>query len=235
MTPKTFATMQTNVGNMLHDTSSGMKTLIKVWINDAYQDAWRRGIWADLIDENFTFESIVNQAEYSFTTGMSITNFGKELCVADIANGHFLTRYTIKDWWDKRARAYDSDTIDSGNPTRYLILPEAGTLKLDPKPDTAETYAMPYQKEVTDLSLDADTPAIKTISTYLEFYAIGIGFAYKKEFDVSMAWGNKAEAELQKLIREENKKINQMYQRILPGNLVTRRGNLLGDKSYDTV
>ena len=52
---KQFSTMKTNVGNMIQDTSSAMATLIGVWINDAYHDAWRRCLWSDLIDDNFTF------------------------------------------------------------------------------------------------------------------------------------------------------------------------------------
>jgi len=96
MTGKQFLVMQTNVGNMLHDTTASMKTLIKVWINDAYQDAWRRCLWSDLIDDDFTFTSVVDQAEYSFVTNFSITNFGKEVIVADIENGHLLDRMTIK-------------------------------------------------------------------------------------------------------------------------------------------
>lgn len=235
MTGKAFSVMQTNVGNMLHDTTSAMKTLIKVWINDAYQDAWRRGIWSDLIDENFTFESVVDQADYVFTSGLSITNFGKELGVFDIANGHELKRYTVQDWWRRRGPDHDADSLESGNPSRYVILKESGSIRLDPPPDTAETYAMPYQKEVTDLSADANTPAITTISTYLEYFAIGMGFSYKKELDLADWWMNKAEFELAKLIKEEKVKVNQIYQRVLAGYSVSRETNLLGDKSYDSV
>lgn len=312
MTGKTFATMQTNVGNMLHDTTATMKALIKVWINDAYRDAWRREFWSDLIDDDFTFESVVDQSEYIFgevktvtvgasgtgysvddvltiiqtggsgatvkvltvdtggevltvslltggkmyssesglvTTGgdgedctinitltdLPITDFGKELIVADIANGHLLTRFKEKGWWERRAKDYNADSIDSGNSIRYVILNEAKSIKLDPPPDTAETYAMPYQKEITDMSSDSDVPAITTISTYLEFYAMGMGSAYKKEFDASAFWHNKAEAELQKCVREEKVKLSQIYQRVLAGYTVNRTMNLLGDKSYDTV
>jgi hypothetical protein len=230
MTAKTLGTMQDNVGNMLHDATTSMKALIKVWINDAYRDAWRREIWSDLVDDDYTFESVVDQAEYSYPS-----DFGKELIVADITNGHLLKRHTIKEWWDKRARQYDDEAITSGNPQRYAILPESGKIKLDPAPDAVETYAMPYMKDITDLSSTSDRPAITTISTYLEFYAMSMGFSYKKEFDVSALWHNKAESELQKAVREEKVKLNQVYQRILSGYMVSRRFNLLGDKSYDTV
>jgi hypothetical protein len=313
MTGKAFSTMYGNVGNMLHDTTTAMDTLIKVWINDAYQDAWRRCLWADLINEDFTFESVVDQADYVFgavktvtlgdagtgysandvltlkqtgasgatvtvltvdgsgavltislTTGGKLysvanglavtggdgdddctinvtatnpaaTDFGKELGVFDIANGHELRRYTIQDWWKKRGPDYNADSLDSGNSNKYIILPESWSLRLDPPPDTAETYAMPYQKEITDLSADADTPSIPTISTYLEYYATGMGFSYKKELDLADWWFNKAEFELAKLIKEEKVKVNQIYQRVLAGYSVPYVRNLLGDKSYDSI
>jgi len=234
MTGKTFAVMQANVGNMIHDTTDATATLIGVWINDAYRDAWRRGYWADIMDENFTFESVVDQATYSFVDDMSISDFGKELGVWDIANGHEVKRYKIREWWKERGKSYSADAIDSGNPKRYIVLPESGKLQLDPAPDTAETYAMPYQKEISDLTTTG-TPSITTISKYLEFYATGMALAYKKEVDIADWWLNKAEFELAKAIKEEYVKLNQMLQRTLPGHTVNTSGYLLGDKSYDTV
>lgn len=235
MTGKTYSTMQTNVGNMIQDTSNSTTTLIKVWLNDGYQDAWRRGYWSDLIDDDFTFESVADQSEYSFSTDLSITDFGKEIFVADIANGHILQRFTIKDWWQERANDYNGDSLDSGNPVRYVILPESGKIKLDPPPDTAETYAMPYQKEVSNMSDDSDTPAITTISTYLEMYAISMGLAYKKQYSKSTWWSNRAEFELKKLIKQENVNLNQVYQRKLSNYNVGKIKRLLGDMSYDTI
>jgi len=239
MIGKIFTVMQTNVGNMIHDTTADTAVLIGVWINDAYQDAWRRFYWADIIDEDFTFDSVASLADYPFDDDgesgeMNITDFGKELGVWDIANGHEVKRYTIKNWWEKRGPNYNADSLDDGNPLRYVILPESGKLRLDPPPDTAETYAMPYQKAVTDLAT-TNTPAITTISTYLEFYSMGMGFAYKKEYDAAVWWGNKAEMELAKLIKEENIKLNQKFQRKLPGFTANAAGYLLGEKSYDTV
>jgi hypothetical protein len=235
MTGKTFSTIKTNVGNMICDTSNDTDTLIGVWVNDAYQDAWRRAYWADLIDDDFTFESVADQAEYSFSSDLGITDFGKELFVADIANGHMLDRFKIKDWWKNRATDYSDDSLDSGNPLRYVILPEAGSIKLDPPPDTAETYAMPYQKEVSDLSDDSDTPSIVTISTYLEFYATGQGFAYKKQYEKASWWLNRAEAELRKLIKQEYVKINQTYQRKLANYRISKIERFMGNRSYDTI
>jgi hypothetical protein len=235
MTGKTFAVMKTNVGDMLQDTTSAFATLIGVWINDAYIDAWRRGVWADLIDDDFTFTAVIDQAEYSFATDLSITDFGKEIILADITNGHMLKRYTIRDWWQERAVDYKNESLDSGNPVRYSIIPEDGKIKLDPPPDSADEYAMPYQKEVANLSGDSDTPGITTISTYLERYAIGMGAAYKRQYQKSTWWLNLAEQELRKLIAEENVKINQRFQRKSSGWQMPKLRRLLGENSYDTI
>lgn len=231
---KGFSTMQTNIGNMVKDTSAAFAVIVGNWINDAYQDAWRRAMWTDLVDEDKTFESVVNQNAYTFTTSMSITDFGEELFVADIANGHALTRYQIRDWWVNRSSAYSADSIDSGNPVRYKILPEADTLYLDPAPDKAETYAMPYKKKVVDLS-GTTAPGINSISLYLEEYAMGLAFAYYNQYQKATWWANRAENTLRKLIKEEYVKINQMYQRIAINYRLPVIGRLLGENSYDSV
>ena len=226
--------MQTNIGNMVKDTSSAFAVIVGNWINDAYQDAWRRAMWTDLVDEDFTFESVVDQNAYSFVTDMSITDFGEELFVADIANGHALTRSQIRDWWSDRNEAYSADAIDSGNPMRYKILPQAGSLYLDPAPDTAETYAMPYKATVSDLT-GTTAPSIDSVSLYLEEYATGLAYAYYNQYQKATWWANRAENTLRKLIKEEYVKINQMYQRIAINHRLPVIGRLLGENSYDTI
>ena len=222
--------MKTNVGNMAQDTTTTFATLIGVWINDAYQDAQKRGLWSDIIDDDYTFESVVDQVEYDLPS-----DFSKEIFVADIANGHPLTPFSEKQWWRRRAGDYQADSLDSGNPSRYVILKEAGKIKLDPPADTAETYAMPYQTTVTDLSLDADTSSITTISTYLEFYAIGMAQAYKGFMDRSEWWLNRAEFELRKRIKEEYTRVNQRVQRRLADWKMSDIKYLVGEKSYDSI
>ncbi len=226
---KTFSAMQTNVGNMIRDTSSTTAVLIGVWLNDAYQDAWKRTLWSDVIDDDYTFESVVDQAEYSLES-----DFGEEVAVVDIANGHILIRKTIQNWWSEYSTKYSGDSLDSGNPQRYIILPESSTVKLDPPPDTAETYAMPYKKTVTDLS-DTDTSLISNLDAYLEYKAISLGFAYKRKFNTSDSWLNKAEFELQKRIKQEEIKLNQKYQFVPSGRRVSGIFRLMGNKSYDQL
>lgn len=222
--------MTTNIGNLLQDLSGATATLIKVWINDAYQDAWARCMWSDLIDNDYTFESVVDQAEYDLES-----DFGEEIAVVDIANGHQLTRKGIKQWWKNYSNKYDSDSLDSGNPTRYIILSEASKIRLDPPPDTAETYAMPYKKTVSDLSADSDTSSISNLDAYIEYRALSVGFAYKRKFATSDSWNNRAEFELQKRIKQERVKINQLYQWIPANRKMSGVYRLMGNKSYDTI
>ena len=230
--------MQTNVGNMIGDASSTMKTKIKVWLNDGYQDAWRRCMWYELVDEDKTFTSVADLADYPINDDgksgdMGISDFGEELLIADITNGHLLDRWQIKDWWTSRASDYNAGSLDSGNPVRYLYLPEASKIRIDPPAKTAsETYAIPYKKTVSDMSDDSDTPSITSISTYLEMYAESMGFAYKGQLQKAGYFKQLAEAELRKLMREEKIKINQMMQRKLTNWGVRVRRRMV-ERAYD--
>ena len=77
---KTLTVMQTNVGNMVQDTSTSFAVLIKVWLNDKYQDISRRHNWSTLIDDNYTLKTVavtavVDEAQTSSaTTTVTITN-----------------------------------------------------------------------------------------------------------------------------------------------------------------
>lgn len=207
---KGFSTMQSEVGTNVQDTSTTMATKIGIWLNDAYRDAARRHNWHSLIDNDFTFESVVDQADYTFAS-ISATDFGEELAVVDIANGHKLRRDTMGGWWNENYAEYSADSISSGNPVRYVILDEASSIKLDPPPDTAETYAMPYRKTVSDLS-GSTTASITGIDSHMIMFATGQALAYKRRTQEADWYLNRAEFELKKLIGQENSKVNQSYQ-----------------------
>lgn len=305
---KGFSTMQTNIGNMVKDTSSAFATIVGVWINDAYQDAWRRAMWTDLVDEDFTFTAkadyttgtgavsatngsttvdvtgatfstdgvvagryvkigdsstiftiasvtdedtfvldsafdgtstttgsytIYGQHSYSWTN-LGITDFGEELFVCNTTNAAILERYQIRDWFQRRALDFGDGGFESGTPCRYEILPQASSIRLDPPPDSADVFAMPYKKTVSDLS-GTTAPSIGSISLYLEEYATGLAYAYYNQYQKATWWANRAENTLRKLIKQEYVKINQMYQRILGSYGVGKIGRLLGDKSYDSI
>jgi len=223
---KTFAVMKTNVTNFVQDTSSNMKTLAGVFINDAYQSVARRNLFESIIDHDYTFDTVISQSEYSLPS-----DFEEELFLANIATGCKLVRYTQKDWWEKRYSAYLNDSITAGTPDRYMILYDQDKLKIDPAPTKAETYAMPYKKRVTDLSGDSDVCTIKDIEMYLEAYAISMAFSYQKQFQKADYWMNKAEFELNNLIESQNSRNNQ-YGRILGASYDINNSEVNGANSY---
>jgi hypothetical protein len=222
--------MYGNVGTLIQDTSTAMATIIKIYLNDAYTDISRRVMWSALIDDNYTFESVANQAEYTLPI-----DFDEELFVANVAEGFSLTRYTEGKWWDERNTAFASDSISSGTPSRYVILEETGKLKLDPPPLVAETYGMPYKKCVTLLSGDSDVVVIRDIERIMETYAIGQSWAYKRQFVKADWFLHRYEYELRKRIGEERSKINQMYQFISKTYRLKGITRLTGDLSYDSI
>lgn len=139
-----FSTMKTNCGVMLHDTGSTLAGYIGNWLNEGYDIANRMQLFSNMINNDYTFESVASTATVDLTE-----DFCEEIFVANIATGEQLTRYREGSWWRDRYGAYQSDSINSGTPTRYLILYEDGILgkiKLDPTPTAAETYAMPYKR-----------------------------------------------------------------------------------------
>ena len=152
---KVFSTMKTNVGNMVQDTTSTFSTIIGNFINDRYREIWRMCLWSAIIDDDYTFESVVNQANYDLPS-----DFEEEIFVQNIATGDKPpNRKTIGQWWRDRGEGYAEDALGSNTPNNYVILKEAinssgqplGVIKLDPPPSVAETWAMPYKRRHTDL------------------------------------------------------------------------------------
>lgn len=178
---KTLSQMQTNIGNQVRDTSASFATIITNFLNDKYQDAWRRVMWSASLNEDYTFESVVGTASYDLPS-----DFGDELFVSNIAQGFILDRDTIGDRWRDRTRSYQADSLDNGTSNRYTILEEVlssdgkpyGKIRLDPPPDTAETYAMPYRRNFVELLGTTDTcttdTANKIIASAATFITDGV-------------------------------------------------------------
>jgi len=228
---KTFTVMQGNVGANVQDTSTALATKVGVWLNDAHQDAANRYNWSSLIDDDHTFESVVDQSEYSLES-----DFMDELALVNTAQGYTLNRATIKGRWDTEADEYSEDAIASGTPKRYSILLEASKLKLDPPPLVAETYAMPYKKAVGTLS-GTDTPTITAhgIDNFMVLYATGQALTYKRRIADGDWYLNRAEFELKKIIHSMTSRANQRYQRVPDSRWSGKVYRFTGDVSYDTV
>jgi len=213
--------------------NSSIDDLITEWLNDFYLNLGRRCAWSALIDDDNTFESVVGTATYSLPS-----SFNQELFVANIAQGRIITKMTEGEWWQMRATAHNADTITNGTSTRYVILKEASQIKLDPPPDVAETYALPYVKSITDLSGDGDTTTIVDIEQAMEFYATGQGWAYQRNPQMADWYLQRAEHAALKRIKEERGGVNRVIQRIsrdynIAGDAKSLR--FTGDLSYDTV
>ena len=109
---KTFTVMKTNVGKMVLDTTTTFATLIGVFLNDKYRDVWRRILWSGVIDDDNTFTSVADQANYDLPS-----DFEEELFVQNITTGDKPpTRKTVNQWWRDRGTRYASGSLDSGTP-----------------------------------------------------------------------------------------------------------------------
>lgn len=179
MANKTFTVMKSNVGTMVQDTSTTFASIIGTFINDKYRDVWRRIMWSDLVDDDYTFTSVADQAEYDLPS-----DFEEEIFVKNITTSNPpLGRKTIGQWWRDRSGGYASGALDSGTPNNYVILKESinssgnplGVIKLDPPPLTgSETYAMPYKRRHADLTgttgtctTDTENKIVASTSTFI--------------------------------------------------------------------
>jgi hypothetical protein len=226
---KTFAVMQTNVGNMVMDTSTSFATLIGVWINDKYRDVSRRCEWSKLIDNDYTIAvTAVAGASYDLPT-----LFDHEIFVADKTNGIILDRYNEGNWWRDRATAYTGAAISTGQPLRYIIEREAAKIRLDPAPNATLTLAMPYKKLITDLT-STGTPVITDIEWIIEMGAASEACAYKRQYTKAAYYLQRYEVELSRRIGQERSQINQMYQWIPEGKVIGLH-RMTGDTSYDSL
>lgn len=157
---KTLTEMAANVGNMIQDTSTAMSTLIKGWINDGYRDTWRRCVWSESINDDYSFSCVAAQQNYNLPL-----DFDTEIFVADTTDGFYLNRYNEGNWWRERAGAYSGGSITSGTAIRYVILMEKwnsthtgfGVIKLDPTPSNTHTIVMPYKRKARKLIAVTET------------------------------------------------------------------------------
>ncbi len=187
---KTFSQMKTNVANMLmwKAANSDRQTIVGRWLNDAYQDAVKRIMFAGFINDAYTFETVVGQHEYDLPA-----DFYEELYVADIADGRGLGRQTIGEYWRFWNSTYNADSISSGSPKTYTIIEEDSTIRLTPPADKAETYAMPYRRKPQDMldvtgTADTDTEN-KLIASGSTFITSGVERGMKIKNTTDNTWG----------------------------------------------
>jgi hypothetical protein len=168
---KTFASMRTNVGNIVGDTSTALNTIIGGWVNDAYNDIWRRFNWSDTINNDKTITLVSGTASYDLPL-----DFETEINCVDITDGFLLRRYTERAWWQERGTAYSGGTITNGTSSRYVILREKvnssgsgfGVVIFDPTPDNTHTIAFPYKRKCQNLIAVSGTCSTDTASKVID-------------------------------------------------------------------
>lgn len=112
MINRLFVNMYTNVGANVQDTSSGMATIIKNYLNDIYFDVLRRTNW-EVTDPDYSFITIAGQQDYVLPS-----NFGKEMSVTDNTN-----KITIKPITQQQlAEDYTTQLSSQGTVGRYSII-----------------------------------------------------------------------------------------------------------------
>lgn len=235
MAEKTFTVMKTQVGNLVNDTSSAFLTLVGQFLNDAYYDANRRAYWPEMIVTDFTFASVVGTSLYSMPS--STGTFLREIKMINVTDGKELECWDIRKWYQERGEDYNASSLTNGVPEKYILLHEQSKIQLDPPANAVKTYAFIYQKEITEMSADANTPEIRQISQYLVYKAASDAFSYYKQYGKADWWLQKAEFELSKVISFTNVSIDQIYKHY-PNkrlNFSRRFGHLIGDSSYDSV
>lgn len=204
---KTFAQMKTNTGTMVQDTSSAFATIIGTFLNDKYRDVWRRIMWSDVVDFDYTFDTVDDQANYDLPS-----DFEEEIFLQNINTGATPpNRKTIGQYWRDRGEEFSSDAMAKGTSSAYMILKEVinssgqplGVIKLDPPPDTAETWAMPYKRRHTDLlgttgTATTDT-ALKIIASASTFITDGVepGMRVKNTTDTTYGYVASVDSETQ--------------------------------------
>jgi hypothetical protein len=206
---KTYDTMKTYIGTFLGDTSGAFKTLVGQDLNEVYEDIWRRIEWSECIDDDYTFESVADEAEVDLPD-----DFEKEVYITNIATGKRLKKLAIGEYWREKSDEFSSDAVDSGTTDSYVILEESGKIKLVPPPDKAETYAMPYKKQFTALSGDSDTALIQGIDTLLEYGTLNRGFERKQLHSKAGYYLQKFEVGLARRISQERSRGNYTYQMV---------------------
>lgn len=189
---KTFTVLKSDVGNLVQDTSTALATLIEGWLNDGYRDVWRRCLWSEIINDDYTITLVSGTQPYNLPA-----DFDEEIFVADKTDGFSLARSNEGNWWRERTTAYSGGTISNGTSVRYVILKEKmqsdykgiGVIMFDPTPNNTHVIAMPYKRKWTPFVTSSGTcttnTADKIIASASTFITTGyvVGMIIKNTTD----------------------------------------------------
>lgn len=176
MINRLFSNIYGNVGTNIQDTSSGMATIIKVYINDIYRDLLRRANWQSY-NPDYQITTVAGTRDYVLPS-----NFGKEKYVYDSSN----LRYIPFIDFDSISEKYPALVNTQGTVDRYTIFyrsvrtqpTSASTLSFSSSSSADTTQSVRIKGTDSNdieleetITLNGMTP-VPTVNTYKEIRSI---------------------------------------------------------------
>ena len=165
--------MANNVADYIHETSTGMKTLIKEFLNKRYYQVLRAINWR-VVNEDYTIAVTSAAQDYELAS-----DFGQEVSCIDSTNGKELSKMDYGELFQR----YPNDVSTVGTVERYAIFRnDSGVLKVrfHYYPSASITVAMPYIVKPAEMGND-DSPVIP-IANLLEIGSQADCYRYKRQF-----------------------------------------------------
>jgi len=207
----TFATLKTNVGNRVGDTSTTFATIIGTYINQRYKDILRRTNWK-IINQDYVVSATSASASYLLPT-----NFGKELYVYDQVQLIDVPYVGL----EELEQAYQNEKNNVGTVYSYSIFNTADDLtaasavtrekriKFFKGMGTSATFEVPYIVYPLDMSASTEIP-ILDCDRAIEYGATCDAWLYKRQTAKATAYEQLYEKEIQNLIWNQGNQPNQL-------------------------
>lgn len=150
-----FSTLRGQVAAYMHDTSTATDTLIKAWINEAYQEILGFADYTFLM-KKATITTAVGTSEYNLATDVDHI-----IEMAQTNTPIKLEQISLRDYLE-----LIPNTSESGYPLYYMAIENNSQttkkIKFHPIPSAIGTVTYRYYQQATDLSADADIPLLPT-------------------------------------------------------------------------
>jgi len=207
----TFATLKTNIGNRVGDTSTTFATIIGTYINQRYKDILRRTNWK-IINQDYVLSATSASASYLLPT-----NFGKELYVYDQVQLIDVPYVGL----EELEQAYQNEKNNTGTVYSYSIFNTADDLtaasgvtrekriKFFKGMGTSATFEIPFTVYPLDMSASTEIP-ILDCDRAIEYGATCDAWLYKRQTAKATAYEQLYEKEIQNLMWNENNQPNQL-------------------------
>ena len=207
----TFATLKTNVGNRVGDTSTTFATIIGTYINQRYKDILRRTNW-NIINHDYILSATSASASFLLPT-----NFGKELYVYDqvqlIDIPYIGLEYLEQEYQNQKNNSGRVEGYSIFNSADDLTAASAVTrqkrIKFWRGIGASATFEVPFTVYPLDMSASTEIPMIDC-DRAIEYGATCDAWLYKRQTAKATAYEQLYEKEIQNLMWNENNQPNQM-------------------------